>query len=489
MKSFKKISFFLAGFLLITASFLFLFNKSVQAYSIGSLVRMAGGRDIYYIASDNKKYLIPDAKTFSTWYSSFAGIQVLTKKEFTAIKTGSVKVTVRPGSSLIKFTGNKNVYVVLKGASLRKVADKQMAKGVFTESWYKSLITLPAKNLSDYAIGDALQAAEQYDANYQRGQVKAINDALIAQGAIPKPNSNTNSSTVLPNSKLKSLLENLSAGFNPSFKTDVMAYSIAAKYEEKMITLTPVAYDNQTVIKIDGLTVSSRQPIGIKLVEGSNTIKIEVNQPNARTVTYVVSIFRSSPESSSLLKSLTETASANLSPAFSPSVYEYTLKTKNTEASVDITPTLESTKATLYMNGQAISSGKKQTIGLDAGDNEIKFKVVAQDGSIHTYKLTIERSPYVDVSDSYLQYIKVNIKSGLSPAFNNDETEYDVKAKSTDKKVQLWVAPKDSRAIISIDGIQRKTVTYTLEGLQYIVVQVLGPSGNKREYHVTVQQE
>jgi len=202
-----------------------------------------------------------------------------------------------------------------------------------------------------------------------------------------------------------------------------------------------------------------------------------------------MSIFRSSPESSSYLKSLTEDSSANFSPAFSSSIYEYKLQIKNTEGSVGITPTLASTKATLYMNNQAIDSGKKQVIGLDTGDNEIKFKVVAQDGSTRTYTLTINRSPYVDISDSYLQYIKTNIKSGLSPSFSNDETYYDVMAKSTEKKVQVWVAPMNSNAIVSIDGIQRKTVTYDLYGLQYIVIEVMGPSGNKRQYNVNVQQQ
>lgn len=488
MKNFNKINLLLAVFL-VSAVFLFLPKNDTSAATTGYLVRMSGGRDVYYVAQDNKKYLIPDAKTFYTWYGSFSNIKVLAKKDFNNIKTGSVRVTVRPGSSLVKFVGNKNVYVVLKGASLRKVADKQMAKGVFTESWYKSLVVLPAKDISDYSIGDNLEAAEQYDANYQRGQVKTIDDALIAQGIIPKPSSVNTSSTVLPNSKLKSLGENLSAGFSPGFKSGTLAYTIAAKYTETKITLTPTAYDNQTIIKINGLSVNSKQSLSVNLSEGSNVIKIEVNQPNARAVTYVINVFRTSPESSSYLKSLIESASGSLSPAFSRSVYTYTLQTKNTEGSVDITPTVESTKAKLYMNNQIITSGKKQTIGLDPGDNEIKFKVVAEDGATRTYTLTVNRSPYVDISDSFLQYIKVSISSGLSPSFSNDETEYYVRAKSTDKQVQLWTAPKSSSAIVSIDGIQRKTVTYALQGLQYIVIQVLGPSGNKREYHVTVQQE
>lgn len=105
---------------------------AAAAYSAtdGDVIKVAAkDRPAVYYISGGKKYLMVNRVTYSTWASAigdtadnFTGLKAISQADFDAISTGG-NITVRPGTSLIKFDDSSVVYAVGTGAKLYKLAD------------------------------------------------------------------------------------------------------------------------------------------------------------------------------------------------------------------------------------------------------------------------------------------------------------------------------------------------------------------------------
>lgn len=105
---------------------------AAAAYSAadGDVIKVAAkDRPAVYYVSGGKKYLMVNRVTYSTWASAigdtadnFTGLKAISQADFDAISTGG-NITVRPGTSLIKFDDSSVVYAVGTDAKLYKLAD------------------------------------------------------------------------------------------------------------------------------------------------------------------------------------------------------------------------------------------------------------------------------------------------------------------------------------------------------------------------------
>lgn len=83
----------------------------------------------------------------------------------------------------------------------------------------------------------------------------------------------------------------------------------------------------------------------------------------------------------------------SLSPAFSPGTTEYAVSVANAVTSIDLTPTLAMSKASMTVDGNAAVSQEPATVNLDVGANAIDIVVTAGDGSTtETYTVTVTRA-------------------------------------------------------------------------------------------------
>ena len=112
----------------------------------------------------------------------------------------------------------------------------------------------------------------------------------------------------------------------------------------------------------------------------------------------------------------------------------------------------------------------------------------AEDGTYHNYKVNVYRSPYLNYDDASLSNIKENLKGSLSPAFNKETNDYNLKAQSSENSVRIEVTPVNSNAIVIIDDEERKRVTYSIGNGRMVKIEVVSPDGLKRTYRVFVER-
>ncbi|WP_431027700.1 S-layer homology domain-containing protein [Lysinibacillus sp. LZ02] len=86
-------------------------------------------------------------------------------------------------------------------------------------------------------------------------------------------------------------------------------------------------------------------------------------------------------------------SNGTLSPAFAAGTTSYTANVANNVTSVNVTPTVADSNATVTVNGTAVVSGQASgNIALNVGANTITIGVTAQDDTIKTYTIIVTRA-------------------------------------------------------------------------------------------------
>ncbi len=139
----------------------------------GHVVKMDGLSTLYYVASDGKRYVFPNQKTFDTWYPDFNDVTTLSAEELQAIPLGG-NVRYRPGIVLIKITTDPKVYAVTKNGRLRWVKTEQIAKKLYGDNWNLLVDDVPDSFFTNYTIGDAIESATDYNADSEISETDTI---------------------------------------------------------------------------------------------------------------------------------------------------------------------------------------------------------------------------------------------------------------------------------------------------------------------------
>lgn len=129
-------------------------------FSAGDLIK--GSMDtVYYFASNGKRYVFPNAKTYFTWYTNFDGVKTISDGALSTVPLGG-NVTYRPGRKMLKITTDPRTYVVDQGGILRHVATEQLAETLYGLAWKSNVEDLPDPFFINYKLGTAIQTATDY---------------------------------------------------------------------------------------------------------------------------------------------------------------------------------------------------------------------------------------------------------------------------------------------------------------------------------------
>lgn len=127
---------------------------SAASLSAGDLIK-ASGPAVYYYASDAKRYVFPNEKTYFSWYNDFSGVKTITDSELAAISIGG-NVTVRPGTKLVKITTDPKVYTVTKCGTLHWIESETVAKALYGDAWATRVIDVPDSFFVNYTVGSSI---------------------------------------------------------------------------------------------------------------------------------------------------------------------------------------------------------------------------------------------------------------------------------------------------------------------------------------------
>ncbi len=131
------------------------------AFNAGDLIK-GSGDTVYYFASNGKRFVFPNAKTYFTWYPDFSGVKTISDGHLSTIPLGG-NVTYRPGRKMVKVTTDPKTYVVDQGGFLRHITSEQLALTLYGISWKNQIDDLPDAFFVNYRVGTPIQTAPDYN--------------------------------------------------------------------------------------------------------------------------------------------------------------------------------------------------------------------------------------------------------------------------------------------------------------------------------------
>lgn len=257
---------------------------------------------------------------------------------------------------------------------------------------------------------------------------------------------------------------------NPTFDKDTFQYVVTVKSDVDSVVISATTNSSKATIESGVGTIT--------LDESSKTVKIKVKAEDGTTKTYTVKINKkasiSDLSSDAKLKSLI-LAGYSLNPNFSSNTYEYNLKVPYDVTSIDVSaiPNVETSLVVI--------SGNKD---FKVGENTIKVKVTAEDGTLKTYKVNVERlSQSVVNTNAYLSSLTLG-NATLNETFDKEKYLYTVDVDSNIDNLDITAIPELSSSVVSITGNENFT-----GGKNNVYIKVTSIDGIEKTYTIEVNKE
>ena len=149
-------------------------TSSSQAVTSRDVLIKGSGDSVYYYASDDKRYVFPTEKTYSSWFTNFDGIITVTDSELGAIPIGG-NVRYRPGVRMVKITTDPKVYAVDAGGTLRWVNSEAAAIALYGSSWNQNIDDIPDAFFVNYSVGAPISSLSDFNPDDVLTDTQTIN--------------------------------------------------------------------------------------------------------------------------------------------------------------------------------------------------------------------------------------------------------------------------------------------------------------------------
>lgn len=141
----------------------------------GSIIKTAESSAIYYYGKDGMRHAFPNERVYWSWYDDYDDVQLVTTAFMHSLPLGK-NVTFRPGSVLVRFETDNNVYAIDEGPRLRKYVSAYLALLDYGNNWTSLFVTLPDVLRGNYKTGADIDEAGDYDRETAWDSVSGIVD-------------------------------------------------------------------------------------------------------------------------------------------------------------------------------------------------------------------------------------------------------------------------------------------------------------------------
>jgi len=141
--------------------------------SPGQVVKMNGLTTLYYYASNGKRYVFPNERTYKSWFPDFNDVVTLSPLDLASIPLAGNAV-YRPGVLLVKITTDPRVYAVTKNGVLRWIMNEPVARALYGDDWNLLVDDVPDSFFVNYTVGAAITSASDYDPDTEVANVDTI---------------------------------------------------------------------------------------------------------------------------------------------------------------------------------------------------------------------------------------------------------------------------------------------------------------------------
>lgn len=118
----------------------------------GDLIK-GSGTAVYYIGTDDRRYVFPNEPTYFTWYTGFDDVVTVPDTDLVTIPIGG-NVTIRPGTYLVKIRTDPRVYAVTPCGVIRWIESEPLALALYGDDWAGRIVDVPDAFFVNYAIGE-----------------------------------------------------------------------------------------------------------------------------------------------------------------------------------------------------------------------------------------------------------------------------------------------------------------------------------------------
>lgn len=132
---------------------------------------------VYYYASDGRRYVFPNEKTYFTWYDDFSNVQVIPNDQMSLIPIGG-NITYRPGTRMVKFQTDPKTYIVTRGGVLRWVKSEEIAREWFGQAWNNSIDDVSEAFYVNYTFGEPVEHYLDLSLQIIRDATRTVNADL-----------------------------------------------------------------------------------------------------------------------------------------------------------------------------------------------------------------------------------------------------------------------------------------------------------------------
>jgi len=154
---FRKI-FFVFAIVAISLMGMPVHTAKAATVSAGTLIK-ASGAAVYYYASNGKRFVFPNEKTYKTWFNDFSSVVTITDAELAAIQIGG-NIVYRPGTRLVKITTDPKVYAVSAHGTLHWITSETLANQLYGATWNQMIDDVSDAFFTNYTYGSDITTAQ-----------------------------------------------------------------------------------------------------------------------------------------------------------------------------------------------------------------------------------------------------------------------------------------------------------------------------------------
>lgn len=152
---------------------------------VGSLIKIPDDSNaqtlsdtaVYYYASNGKRYVFPNEKTYFTWYADFNKVRVLTIEEMALVPIGG-NVTYRPTSKLVKFQTDPKVYLPTQGGVIRWIKTEDIVAAWFGTDWNTKVDDISEAFYVNYTFGEPIVSQYYVSLEVLANMARTVNENL-----------------------------------------------------------------------------------------------------------------------------------------------------------------------------------------------------------------------------------------------------------------------------------------------------------------------
>lgn len=250
---------------------------------------------------------------------------------------------------------------------------------------------------------------------------------------------------------------------SPDFNKNILTYNVSVSHDVKSVAI------EATKEVASSTYVENFGPRTIDLVDGLTTAQIKVKSETGIEKTYTLNITKSEKSSNNYLKAV---KLSNATINFDKNVYEYNINVLYNVLEMEIIAVPEDIKAKVEKQGNK---------ALVIGENIFTVNVIAENGSVLTYKFIINRLEEGRVlsSNNYLSELLI---SEYPIDFNKDLTNYNIKIED-ESRLTISYNQEDPNATVSIEG------NNALKNGSKIFIKVTSEDNTVRTYTINIEKD